>query len=198
MTVDPSQDLRSLGEQGYADDRWRPISVGLASARPTTALMRANSFYYATDDQVLYYSDGVSWTQVSPSGKGAAAWTTYTPSLTNWTLGNGTITGKWVQVGKTVFFRSVLTFGSTTTAASSAPNISLPTAAIANDNTYDVQARFWHSPSMYQAAAYQVSTTVYGAFIIGTNGVYLTPSTTTPFTWATGDQVLISGTYEAA
>lgn len=67
MTVDPVADLRSLGEAGFADDRWRPIATGTFANRPSVSLMRANAFYYATDTGTLYYSDGVSWVGAASS-----------------------------------------------------------------------------------------------------------------------------------
>jgi hypothetical protein len=61
----------------------------------------------------------------------SGSWVAYTPTLTNITLGNGTLTGRYKQIGKLVFFEVTLTFGSTTTLATVAnytqsPRFSLP------------------------------------------------------------------------
>jgi hypothetical protein len=42
-----------------------------------------------------------------------AGWTAYTPTLTNITLGNGTLSAAYAQIGKTVAVRFILTLGST-------------------------------------------------------------------------------------
>ena len=58
-------------------------------------------------------------------GTGLLAWTSYTPTFTNLTLNNGTIDFKYVQIGKTVHVRGLLTWGSTTSATASALSISI-------------------------------------------------------------------------
>jgi hypothetical protein len=57
------------------------------------------------------------------------AWTSYTPTATNFTVGNGTIAGKYAQVGKLIVIRVNFTGGSTSTYTASAFAISLPVAA---------------------------------------------------------------------
>jgi hypothetical protein len=48
------------------------------------------------------------------TNNGLKAWTAYTPTLTNITLGNGGLNFVYAQLGKTVQVRGSLTFGSTT------------------------------------------------------------------------------------
>jgi hypothetical protein len=60
-----------------------------------------------------------------------AAWTSYTPTATNFTVGNGTLTGKWLQLGKTIILRVTFAAGSTTSYTASGMTVSLPTAAVA-------------------------------------------------------------------
>ncbi|MFJ5150829.1 hypothetical protein ACIQCF_04470 [Streptomyces sp. NPDC088353] len=58
------------------------------------------------------------------------AWTTYTPTwtaaTTNPALGNGTLTGRYMKIGRTVLVQITLTMGSTTTYGSGTYNFSLP------------------------------------------------------------------------
>lgn len=58
----------------------------------------------------------------------SGAWTTWTSTLTNITLGNGTITTKYKQIGKTVFGRFELAWGSTTSNGTT-PQFTLPVTA---------------------------------------------------------------------
>ena len=121
------------------------------------------------------------------------AWTAYTPALTGWTLGNGTISGAYAQTGELVRFRLKLILG-TTTVVSSNPTITLPVNAIA--------ARAF----AFAAGAYRVSTTTHygldamnhavGGIVVkdGANNL----STTAPFSWAATDELYVSGEYEAA
>ena len=125
-------------------------------------------------------------------------WTAYAPTLSGWTLGNGTIAGFYVQMGKTVHFRLVLTTGSTTT-YSAGPSFSLPATAFSGAGTnrdpvgtcslFDTSA----SAHGHRIAALTGATTVAP---VNTDGAALSP--TVPWTWTTGDKIFVSGTYEAA
>lgn len=55
------------------------------------------------------------------------AWTTYTPTFTNFTLGNGSVVARYKQVGKTVFVYCKVVTGSTTNFTGT-PVITLPVA----------------------------------------------------------------------
>ena len=73
-----------------------------------------------------------------PTGSFAfTPWTTYTPiwtaSTTNPTLGNGTLTGRYVVMGPTVVGEIRLNFGSTTNRGTGTYRFSLPTLGIAEN-----------------------------------------------------------------
>jgi hypothetical protein len=59
---------------------------------------------------------------VFPASVLGLAWTTWAPTWTNVTVGNGTVIAKYAVVGKTVFFRVAIIFG-TTTSISGTPAI---------------------------------------------------------------------------
>ncbi len=125
------------------------------------------------------------------------AWTAYTPVLTaattNPTIGNGSIAGAYIQVGKLVHFRATVTFGSTSTAGSGAYSISLPVAAVGANVA--CEGSTW----MNQGASNNTG----GLFIPTTTTVrpmQAAASVThnSPFAWAPGDKISIAGCYEAA
>jgi hypothetical protein len=64
------------------------------------------------------------------------AWSTYTPawtaSSTNPVLGNGTLTGRYMKIGRTVFCNINLITGSTTTYGSGQYSFSLPSTVAAS------------------------------------------------------------------
>lgn len=131
----------------------------------------------------------------------ADSMTSYSPTMTGFTIGNGTITGYYQQVGKFVHFKVVATFGSTSAAASAVPGFSLPVTAVSSSNGPPLLTAFFidNSPSnSYIASAIQASTTSVSIAIIGSSGLRTVPSTTTPFTWTTSDRIEVSGIYEAA
>lgn len=128
-----------------------------------------------------------------------SAWTAYTPTLGGFTAGSGTPTaGAYVQVGKTVHFRATWTYGSASAAAAARPTMTLPVTAAATGNSAGFNAVFFDTSATayYMAGAYQSSTTVVTMGVAGTNGVINVAGTASPMTWATGDQIILSGTYE--
>lgn len=53
-------------------------------------------------------------------------WTSYTPTVTNATLGNGTATGAYCQIGNVLLLRIEVTFGTTSSYTASQFSVSLP------------------------------------------------------------------------
>lgn len=130
-------------------------------------------------------------------------WTTYVPvwtaSTTNPVLNNGTIVGRYTTLGKTVYFRVIITMGSTTTYGSGQYSVSLPVAAhptglqIVNTIYFDGTTRFALARIIAGATTanlYAPPTTAGAADRLVTNLV--------PFTWANTNVLVVSGTYEAA
>ena len=137
----------------------------------------------------------------------STAWTDYTPTMTadggGFALNNGTLTGRYKQIGKTVFFKLKFIYGSTTSPGSGHWNFSLPVTAQNPDFTFTATI-LDNGVSWYGGIGngnYTGSTTNFAVIIPGTS-----PSVTTwavvgnggPFTWDTSDNIVISGSYEAA
>lgn len=146
---------------------------------------------------------------ITGSGTSLGAWTEYTPTLggTGWAIGDGTVNGVYCQIGKVVHFRVQVTFGATSTfGAASALQLTTPVSANspaspANQaNTMKALARDVSAGAWYTLAVrpFNASTTACGLFVSGTNGLNANTTSTAPFTWASGDIVYFSGTYEIA
>jgi len=138
--------------------------------------------------------------QVKALIDGFGAKTAYTPTLGGFTKGNGTTDGSYTQIGNWVWFEATFTFGTTSAAASAVPTITLPvTAASSGVNNALMRAQFIDSgTASYFAGGRLLTTTTAAAYVIGTNGIFNSPSTTSPHTWATGDGIYWAGIYEAA
>lgn len=131
-------------------------------------------------------------------------WSTWSPTLTNITIGNGSIQARYTRVGKLVCFRLKLEFGSTTSFSGS-PTFSLPATATlltgSGTEHFGTGIALDAGVAAYMIRAYLNSTTTVVAHAEVASGTYLTNaamSATVPFTWATGDLLQINGTYEAA
>lgn len=142
---------------------------------------------------------------VSGAGTGWA-WQNWTPSWTNVTVGNGTVTAKYVQVGKGIFFRIALTLG-TTSAISGQPTFTLPVTAVdpgLSGTASPILGYAWIEDTgvtNYQGPFIQASTTEGALRVNNAASTYLTTSiisSTIPMTWGNGDSFNGYGYYEAA
>jgi len=138
----------------------------------------------------------------------------YTPTWGNSgtanTIGSGTITGTYRQMGKHIYYRVVLTWGSGTAGGNGLWNFGLPVTA---KSGYGVQSCFGNivaydtsASSGYPGMATYLSTTTVYARISYSGGTYtvwsaneiVNSNANVPFTWASGDVLELSGWYEAA
>lgn len=58
------------------------------------------------------------------------AFTSWSPAWVNWTIGNGTVIAKYLQIGKGVWCRLSVTWGSTTSITGGDPTFTLPVTAV--------------------------------------------------------------------
>lgn len=155
---------------------------------------------YRKDLDAYQTYDGAAWLTFH------LKWTSYTPTFTNLTIGNGTLSCKYVQIGKTVHVRFSLVFGSTT-AMGSAPKFTLPVTRAANGGT--AALTLMGDASLYDLTAVTAwfasftNTTTTEAGIVAWNAggaaLFSSPiSSANPFTWATGDEINGVFSYEAA
>jgi hypothetical protein len=133
-------------------------------------------------------STGLQW---------VGAFGTYATSVSNISIGNGTTSLRYRQIGKLVDFNFTLTFGSTTTISSS-PNFTLPVAPTTS-NSFSV-ALLDSGTGWFPAFAITSSSTCF-LDLMTASGTYVGTgafSSTAPFTWATGDKIVVNGSYEVA
>lgn len=130
-----------------------------------------------------------------------AGWTAYTPAwigTVNPTLGNGTLTGRYKRIGKTILFRIRVTIGSTTNIGAGAYRFSLPIAQHADYGTWTPlgTAYLLDTSAGSNLMRHTVAHATLGCFLTDDAGTQV--ASTVPFTFATGDQILIAGAFEAA
>jgi len=146
-----------------------------------------------------------------PAASDANAYTAYTPtwtcsSGTQPSLGNGTLNGRYKQIGKTVFVNIKLNFGSSTTAGTPDGGnwtFSLPVNAIAAEAIMLTAAFLDNGVHWYSGIVTGTFSGATNSFQIlcntGAVGGYSSPVTfMTPFVWGDTDALIIGGSYEAA
>jgi hypothetical protein len=136
---------------------------------------------------------------------GASSWKDYVPvwgsNATQPTLNNGSISGSYIQIGKTVHYRITMSIGSTSNIGTGTRyTFTLP---IANINLYPVATGFYFdsSANTWYSAFGRTNLTAIDTIWIqdGPNG--LTGGTlgaANPVVPATGDIYFFNGTYEVA
>lgn len=111
-------------------------------------------------------------------------------------VGDGTLTGRYKQIGKTVHYNMTLTWGTTTSAGTGTWSFTTP---------IDVQTARLPLPTMaidvsaalgYPCVA-RTTTASPNILAIYTSTPAVIAGSTVPFVWANTDQLIINGTYEA-
>lgn len=156
-----------------------------------------------TDDWTLAVEAAIEELQVAvPEG-----WTSYTPVLTNWTIGTtgASLTGAYFQVGKLVAVQIAVVFGTGATFhASNPPVFTLPVTASAGSlmsrNMFSAMLQDANGPISKGSADLTSSTTVriLRDAVSGTNIQHAVVTSTTPHTWAATDTINLWGVYRAA
>lgn len=125
---------------------------------------------------------------------GVGAWTAYTPTNTNVTVGNGTQTASFTRIGRTIFFRYQLTWGGTTAFGAGAVQIGLPPVPAASGQAMSASGSARDATgNSHPVGGWLPSTSQMRPIAVNGN-----LTSTAPFTWAENDVLTIGGTYEAA
>ena len=131
------------------------------------------------------------------------AWTTWTPTLTNLTLGSGTVTAKYRRFGKTVDYRFKFVFGAGS-AVGTSPQFTLPVNlaadyyAVVNSTVVGFGVLLDSGTATRQCHALPQSATTLAINTVSATAGFADITTTSPWTWTTNDSLFIQGTYEAA
>jgi hypothetical protein len=128
-------------------------------------------------------------------------WTTWTPTYTNFTIGNATVTARYQQIGKLVNVYLKIVWGSTTT-FSGFPQITLPVTAA--NSGYATGSGYLQDTGTgsFTGSILIEATTFFQFALFSTTGTYAAAAflaaNTIPFTWTTTDQMTATFSYEAA
>lgn len=135
---------------------------------------------------------------VSDTVDALGLWTAYTPTLTNTTA--PITVARYVKIGKTIHFYVALTL--TGAQVTGLVGIALPPFAMLNTSSgnFDVKMIDAGINTFLGVGVANATSRVdcYAQNAVGTYATAISPNTTVPFTWATGDQIIVSGTYESA
>jgi hypothetical protein len=132
-----------------------------------------------------------------------AAWSTYVPvwgaTGTAPALGNGSLNGRYMKVGRTVHFEATMIMGSTSTYGTGSWTMTLPVATATKSTTGNAVLRFYDSSAgANYVGVGQIGSADTAARFFAQSGSTANIATGVPFVWAASDEFRLSGTYEAA
>lgn len=203
-TFAPGEVLTASNVMNYLMDQSVMSFAGTAARGSAigTAASEGMISYLADSDFIEIYN-GSSWLPtVSP-----AAWTVYTPTISSangaLSIGNGIVSFRYKQVGKTVFVIGKYTLGTTSTLGNTF-DITMPTSIQSNITiaTPLGKSSYWDNGSaIYEGWGLQISSNSIRLVVSTVSGTRITNnevSAGVPMTWNSGDVVFFHGFYEAA
>lgn len=119
-------------------------------------------------------------------------WTSFTPTWTGVTVGNGTNTGVYTVINKMLFVKVKIVFG-TTSVMTGFPQITLPNSLIgttANQLVFGTANCDDTGIAAYPGSCYLIQSNAVRAYVSNTAGTYASLAnitSTVPMTWSTGD-----------
>ena len=167
-----------------------PTSVTIAGLAISAGVLPDSSIF----PKNLMTGTGASW-----------AWQSWTPTWTNLVVSGSTVTAKYIQIGKTIHYRLIVVLGGGN-APTGSVTFSLPATSISYAGTAEVMTiglgnYFDSGIAIYDASAVWASTTTAKLYTSDASTTYVKKSSitsTVPFTFGNGDEMHISGFYEAA
>lgn len=193
-----------------AANRRAALIVGAVDGGPASADMPGRLMFYTTADGASDVTERMRISQsglITGAGPSLGAWdTSFTPVLggTGWAIGNGSIACAYAQIGKMVFCRIFIVFGSTSTfGASASPTVTVPVTSRNNGSTnlFLIRLRDVSGSARYMAVGeLPTNSSTMTMYTVGTNGLQANITSTVPFAWngTDNDAINMIFCYEAA
>ena len=164
-------------------------AIGTAKLADDAGITTAKIADAAVTPAKLLAGTGTSW-----------AWKSWTPTWTNFTIGNGTNDCKYIQIGKTVFYRVYTTLGGSSVVGTY-PTFTLPVTSIATPSVLFPIGRFIYDNnggSGFNGYVTWASTTTGGLKVWDGNNNHGSVSAVSPVAYASGHKLVAEGSYEVA
>jgi hypothetical protein len=195
--------LTAADANGYLASQVVMVFASAAARTSAIASPQEGMISYLKDTNSTEYYSGSAWVAIG-GASGGFTYAAYTPTFTNFSLGNGTINvARWAQSGKMVHVYGQVTLGSTSSVSG---NITLSLPATASSSIVGINAvgnvTFGDDGvGSFGGLVRLQSTTTFRLDVLGAAGSYTNvtgTSSTVPMTWTNLDDFRFSLVYEAA
>ena len=140
---------------------------------------------------------GIKWADLG-------VWQTWSPSYANLTVGNGSVTARYVQIGKLVACHFTIIFG-TTSVMGTAPTVSTPVTASSDitvvNNWFGGAVILDAGTANFHGKVRLQTTTTFAPVVLIASGNFMVDSDLTssnPMTWTNTDSLGFSAVFQAA
>jgi hypothetical protein len=142
--------------------------------------------------------NGTSWVNLISPG----SWVSYTPTFTNITVGNGTMSAKYAIIGKTMHLSFFLQLG-TTSSIGTQPKVGLPSGITSVANNFNPVGKGFATTAgqAFNTTLLAFNSTTIYPVVDAANQTYsyvVDISATVPGTWGNGNTLQFIGTMEIA
>lgn len=191
LTAQQLNDSARTGVPVFATTTTRDAAFGGTGEK---TLAEGQTCYIEAAPKRLQVYDGTAWVDFD------TAYTTFTPTWTNLTIGNGTQNFRYARLGKFVHVVGLITFGSSTSMGT-APYFSNPVGSNLAANTITGSTFLLDSGTGSAVGATLEGGGVQVFVALNSAGTYLANvniTATVPWTWAVNDQLYCNLMYEAS
>lgn len=186
--------LTASAANGYLASQVVMVFADAAARTSAVTSPQEGMMSYLKDTNSVEYYSGSAWVAVGGGG-GGGSWAAWTPTYSGITIGNGTVTARYLETSGTIFFEWLFTFGST--------------SAFTGYNTFTLPANIKGATGGFYAKILDAGVqfrpgevSIDGAATLGlqwiNSSISSGVSATSPFTWASGDGFYVRGFYEKA
>lgn len=143
---------------------------------------------------------GAMWSgaQVTAGMVASEAWVPYTPALSNITLGNGTVSGRWFRLGRLIYAQGIINFGSTSS-VTARPGLGVPVPKFSGVDYIGMGYGLDGGLQEYSFGIHWASDSIVEwLYYSAPNGVVNTTIPISGTAWGNGDNLRFMVVYEAA
>lgn len=191
LTADQMNQSARTGVPVFASTGTRDAAFDGAGEK---TLAEGQICYIEAAPKRLQIYNGTAWLDYD------AEYTSFTPTWTNYTRGNGTTVAKYQRIGKTIIGWVTETLGTTSSIGGSI-QLTLPVTMASTGSCWVNVSWRDTGTNHFAGGTTNVSTTNVECWVVSTGGTYGSiafTSATVPFTWGNTDQIIVNFNYEAA